>query len=136
MSGCKGAGVTGPWGGASEGISSLGLPAEGRGVVSAGSPGRDLEAGASAAGACVRRLPGASQLQLMCLGSGVLNSCSPTEGAPGGSGLPSWRSAKDSAYKYSLKPNDQILAEEKHKEVRTVTSAMKLKDACSLEGKL
>ena len=84
----------------------------------------------------MRRLPGASQLQLMCSGSGVLNSCCPTEGAPGGSGLPSWHSAKDSAYKYSLKPNDQILAEEKHKEVRTVTSAMKLKDACSLEGKL
>ena len=72
----------------------------------------------------------------MCSGSRVLYSCSPTEGAPGGSGLPRWRSAKDSAYKYSLKPNDQILAEEKHKDLRTVTAAMKLKDACSLEEKL
>ena len=72
----------------------------------------------------------------MCPGSGVLNTCSPLEGAAGGSGLPRWLNAKDSTCKYSLKPNDQILAEEKHKELRTVTAAMKLKDACSLEGKL
>ena len=42
----------------SEGISSPGLSTEGIGVVSADSPGRDPEAGASAAGTCVRRLLG------------------------------------------------------------------------------
>ena len=42
---------------------------------------------------------------------------------------------KDFLDKYSLKPNDQILAEEKHKELRMVIAAMKLKDTYLLLGR-